>query len=387
MSGRPAAAATALTAAFLSILVLAAPPTEADASRSGARHSAARRSDAPRPTVSAGTTRLVPGRPVTVTGTGWPSGATAQAEVCGAHALRGSADCDTLRAAVALVAADGTFRVTLVAGTPPSDCPCVIRVTSRPRPGSATLDVDLTGHREAELPSLAPAPRVDVLRAELSGSPGLAELFGASPHRTLVVTVRNPGTTALGRAPLIVAWGTGGTADIPVAAPLTTALPAGATRTYRVRVTLPAAAFGRYSVGGRYGPARFSSATDVYPWGLVAITGLSALLLVFALGVAVRRGRPARPAPDPLVPPRAEEPALSLAGLRTFLARAENDDGTRAVSLHTLLRQAAGRPELIDRQGLDELVRLLAPPLPTRPRDDTGASTASPRPTRSQEVR
>lgn len=380
MSRRPAT--TALAAAFLGTLVLAAAPAG-----SGAPRSDSRRSDAPRPTISADSTRLTPGRPVTVTGTGWPSGATAQAEVCGAHALRGSADCDTVRAAVALVAADGTFRVTLVAGTPPSDCPCVIRVTSRPRPGSVTLDVGLAGHRDAELPSLTPAPRVDVLRAELSGAPGLAELFGASPHRTLVITIRNPGTTALGRAPLIVAWGTGGTADIPVAAPLTTALPAGATRTYRVRVTLPAAAFGRYSVGGRYGPATFSSATDIYPWGLVATTGLSALLLVFALGFAGRRGHRARPAPAALVPPRAEEPSLSLAGLRTFLARAENDDGTRTIALHTLLRQAAGRPELIDRQGLAELVRLLAPPLPAHPRDVTGAKTAVPRATRSPEVR
>ncbi|WRZ88206.1 hypothetical protein OHB54_03570 [Streptomyces sp. NBC_01007] len=365
--------ATALAAAFLAGLALPATPA---------------RADTPQPAISTGTTRLTPGRPVTVTGTDWPSGATVQAEVCGARALRGSADCDTLRSAVALVAADGTFRVTLVAGAPPSRCPCVIRVTAQPGVSGAQVDVGLDGQREAALPSLARAPRVDVVRTHISGSPGLAELFGASPHRTLTVTVRNPGTTALGRAPLIVAWGTGGTADIPVSAPLTTDLPAGATRTYRVRVTLPVAAFGRYAVGGRYGPTEFSSATDVYPWGLITAAGLSALLLVYAIGVAGRRRFRERPTEAAVPPPDAVGAAatVELAGLRTFLARAGDADD-RTIALHTLLRHASGKPELTDHRGLDDLVRLLAPPLPSRPGDTTGAESDGPRNTRSQEAR
>ncbi|MFD9465450.1 hypothetical protein [Streptomyces sp. NPDC060027] len=363
----------ALTATLLAGLALPATPA---------------RADTPRPSIGVGTTRLTPGRPVTVTGTDWPSGATVQAEVCGARALRGSADCDTLRAAVALVAADGTFRVALVAGVPPSRCPCVIRVTARPGTSGAQVDVDLDGQREATLPSLDPAPRVDVIRTHISGSPGPAELFGASPHRTLTVTVRNPGTTALGRAPLIVAWGTGGTADIPVSAPLTTDLPAGATRTYRVRVTLPVAAFGRYSVGGTYGPTKFSSATDVYPWGLITTAGLSALLLVYAIGVAARRRFREGPAEAAVPPPDGVGTAIAveLAGLRACLARAGSGDD-RTIALHTLLRHASGKPELTDRQGLDDLVRLLAPPLPSRPGDTTGAESDEPRNFRSQEVR
>ncbi|WP_329303612.1 hypothetical protein OG410_39725 [Streptomyces sp. NBC_00659] len=376
----------ALAAAFLAGPALPAASARADVAAASAR------ADAPQPSIGVGSTRLSPGRPATVTGADWPPGATVQAEVCGARALRGSADCDTLRAAVALVAADGTFRVTLIAGAPPSRCPCVIRVTAQPGASSAQLDVELAGQREAPLPSLAPAPRVDVVRTRLSGSPGLAELFGASPHRTLTVTVRNPGTTALGRAPLIVAWGTGGTADIPVSAPLTRDLPAGATRTYLVRVTLPAAAFGRYSVGGAYGPAKFSSATDVYPWGLITTAVLSALLLVYAIGVAARRRfreRPVRagvPASDATVTAPVPPTDVELAGLRTFLARA-GDEGGRTIALHTLLRHVSGQPELTDRQGLDDLVRLLAPPLPTRPGDTARAESDEPRDARSREVR
>jgi hypothetical protein len=77
---------------------------------------------------------------------------------------------------------------------------------------------------------------------------------------------------------------------------------------------------------------------------------------------------------------------VELAGLRTFLARAGNE-GDRTIALHTLLRHVSGQPELTDRQGLDDLVRLLAPPLPTRSGDTGRAESDEPCDARSREVR
>ncbi|MEU4084822.1 hypothetical protein [Streptomyces aureus] len=245
----------------------------------------------PGPQVTVAEAVATPGRPVKAAGTGWPPGATVQVELCGGGARRGSADCDTLRAAVALVAADGTFRLTLIAGAPPTPCPCVLRAVAAQ--GGTRAQTPLTVAGASDAPSAAapaPAVRVDVIATALSGGPWFGELFGAPAHRTLTVTLRNPGDRPLGRAPMIVTWGPGASADLPVGKPLTAELPAHAERTYRIPVRLPAAAFGRYSVGGRYGPAEFSVTTDLYPWGLLGLAFLAVLLTVFTATVAVRRG-------------------------------------------------------------------------------------------------
>ncbi|MFF3501743.1 hypothetical protein [Streptomyces sp. NPDC003247] len=337
----------------------------------------------PAPAVTADATHLVPGRPVTVTGTGWAAGATVQTEVCGLRAVHGSADCDTLRGAVALVAADGTFRLTLVVGAPPVDCPCVVRATTGGGPGarSAATDVEVAGVPETTVPDPDTAtPDVQIVDTVLTGRPGLAELFGGRPRRTLVVTVRNTGTATLGRSPLVIRWGTGGTADTDVVTPLTSPLEPGARATYRVSIALPMAAFGRYAVGGTYAAQPFLVATDLYPWGLLAAAGGSVLLTVFATGLAIRR-RLTRP-PEPVPPPRAAVlPAPATVevtgdGLRAVLASltvapAHPDAGgtpAERLGLEGLLRTLSGRPSLVDTARLDTLERLLDP-RPTDPAD------------------
>ncbi|MFI6962776.1 hypothetical protein [Streptomyces sp. NPDC050255] len=353
----------ALAAAVVAVALTAGPSVAADGP------------DAARPAISTDTGRLVPGRPVTVGGTGWPVGATVQTEVCGLRAVHGSSDCDTTRGAVALVAADGTFRLTLLVGAPPADCPCVVRATTGAGQNarSATTDIEVADVPEGVVPDPGTStPQVAVVDAELTGDGGLAELFGGRPHRTLVVTVRNTGTATLGRTPLIVRWGGGSSIDTDVAAPLTSPLKPGEQATYRVPVAMPLASFGRYSVGGRYDSRSFVVTTDLYPWGLISVAGASVLLTVFSAGWAIRRRRNRPPAPvPPPAPATFPAPAavpVTAEGLHSMLAMlpaapALPDDPaapSEPLGLEGLLRRLAGRPALIDPVRLDTLEALLA---------------------------
>ncbi|MFG2972466.1 hypothetical protein ACGFYY_05610 [Streptomyces sp. NPDC048331] len=320
------------------------------------------------PDVTVDDARATPGRPVKAVGAGWQPGTTVQVEICGGGALRGSADCDTLRAAVALVAVDGTFRLTLIAGTPPAACPCVLRAVAVQGGARAQTPLAVAGAADAPAaPAPAPAVRVDVVAASLSGGPRFAELFGAPAHRTLTVTLRNPGDRPLGRAPLLVTWGPGASADLPVGEPETAELPARAERTYRIPVRLPAAAFGRYSVGGRYASAEFAVTTDLYPWGLLGVAFLSVLLTVFTVSVAARRGterrreRWAGRAPATV----AELPAFVAADRLAGVLSAGAADRARPelVSTRAVVRALAGEAALVDAVGL----RALADALRTAP--------------------
>ncbi|MFE1231744.1 hypothetical protein [Streptomyces sp. NPDC058745] len=320
------------------------------------------------PAVTVEGAQAAPGRPVKAAGTGWRPGATVQVEICGGGALRGSADCDTLRAAVALVAADGTFRLTLIAGAPPAACPCVLRAVAAQDGARAQTPLHVAGAAGGP-PATVPAPvvRVDVVAATLSGGPRFGELFGAPAHRTLTVTLRNPGDRPLGRAPLIVAWGPGATVDLPVGIPVTAELPARAERTYRIPVRLPAAAFGRYSVGGRYASAEFSVTTDLYPWGLLGLAAVAVLLTVFTVSVAVRRGaarrravRARRRAGAVELPPFVA--ADLLAGV--LAAGAADDARPGLVSTRAVVRALVGEAALVDAGGLRALAGTLRTSLP-----------------------
>ncbi|MCY0949135.1 hypothetical protein [Streptomyces sp. H27-S2] len=323
------------------------------------------------PSVTVDDPRAAPGLPVKASGAGWQPGVTVQVEVCGGEALHGSADCDTLRAAVALVAADGTFRLTLIAGAPPAACPCVLRAVAGQSGVRAQTPLTLAGAADAAPTAPVPAVRVDVVAAALSGGPRFAELFGAPAHRTLTVTLRNPGDRPLGRAPLIVAWGPGGSADLPVGTPLTAELPPHAEQTYRIPVRLPAAAFGRYSVGGRYASAEFAVSTDVYPWGLLGLAFLAALLTVFTAAVAVRRGverrRAGRPSRAPGSAPAALPAFVDAGRLAEVLAVGAGDgEHPGLVSTRALVRELAGDAALVDFRALRAFADALrASPLET----------------------
>ena len=135
------------------------------------------------------------------------------------------------------------------------------------------------------------------------------------PHqRTLVYEVRNPGAQSLRELPLNVRVGKGG--GDPTAAPRSGELRPGETREYRVPVTIPFAAFGRYQVRADVaGLGAASVAYDAYPWGLLALNVFGVALIVVGVHRRIRsRRRGDGPVPhsdDPLLlPPLVRVPAL-----------------------------------------------------------------------------
>ncbi|GAB2921500.1 hypothetical protein GCM10027280_05800 [Micromonospora polyrhachis] len=329
-----------------------------------------------------------PGDQLGVTGSGWPSGALVQLVTCGQLAIAGSAACD-MRAALAVpVRPDGTFAVQFVLSAPPVPCPCVVHATlvGGTARGQADAPLGLTGHPMGETPTAAAAPvRLDLVEARIVGRQGWRSLFGAAATRTFVYTVHNPGPQPLPNPPLNVQFGRSGGGD-RVSTPGTGDIRPGETRTYRVPVTTPFAAFGRYTVRadlGGFSPAEVTFRK--YPWGLFGLHLLGAAMIVVGVArrVANRRNRRNRP-PLPtmaaapagtLLPPvvrvgslgaylvfddapgagrlrRRARAHLSVGGLRDLLgdaglpngADAEGPTGTAVIDLAALDAVLAARP-------------------------------------------
>ncbi|WP_328365365.1 hypothetical protein OHQ88_17680 [Micromonospora zamorensis] len=242
-----------------------------------------------------------PGDRLGVNGTGWPGGALVQLVTCGQLAIGGSASCDTRAALAVPVRPDGTFAVQLVLGTPPVPCPCVVHATlvGGTARGQVDAPLELTGHTMGETPTVSAAPvRLDLVEARIAGRPGWRSLFGAAATRTLVYTVHNPGPHPLPNPPLNVRIGRDGGGD-RVSTPGTGSIRPGETRTYRIPVTTPFAAFGRYTVQadlGGFGPAETTLRT--YPWGLFLVHLLGGTLIIVGIArrIANRRDRPPLPA-------------------------------------------------------------------------------------------
>ncbi|NBE83484.1 hypothetical protein [Micromonospora rubida] len=242
-----------------------------------------------------------PGDRLGVTGTGWPGGALVQLVTCGQLAIGGSASCDTRAALAVPVRPDGTFAVRFVLSTPPVPCPCVVHATlvGGAARGQVDAPLELTGHAMGATPTVSAAPvRLDLVEARIVGRPSWRSLAGAAATRTLVYTVHNPGPQPLPNPPLNVRVGRDGGGD-RVSTPGTDGIRPGETRTYRVPVTTPFAAFGRYTVQadlGGFGPAEVSFRT--YPWGLFVVHLLGGALIVVGVArrIANRRNRPPLPA-------------------------------------------------------------------------------------------
>jgi hypothetical protein len=307
-----------------------------------------------------------PGTSVKVTGAGWPAGQLLQLVTCGELAMTGSGACD-MRAALATPArADGTFSVDIRVGDPPRPCPCVVHVALVGTGANGHVDVplEIPGHATGPAPTAASTvARLDAVRIRLDGRPSWTEWFGARAERTLVYEVRNPGAQSLRELPLNVRVGKGG--GDPTAAPRTGEIRPGETREYRVPVTIPFAAFGRYQVRADIaGLGEASVAYDAYPWGLFALNAIGLALIVFGVHRRLRaRRRAGDPVPhsdDPLLlPPLVRVPALgavlvfddapgakrlrrqaraqiSAATLRRLIGEPDGDGGTAIVDLAAL---------------------------------------------------
>ncbi|MGW0432068.1 hypothetical protein ACWDV4_05925 [Micromonospora sp. NPDC003197] len=241
-----------------------------------------------------------PGDRLGVTGSGWTAGALVQLVTCGQLAIAGSASCD-MRAALAVpVRPDGTFAVQFVLSAPPVPCPCVVHATlvGGTARGQADAPLELTGHAMGDTPTVAAAPvRLDLVEVRIAGRSGWRSLFGAATTRTFVYTVHNPGPQPLPNPPLNVQFGRDGGGD-RVSTPGTGDIRPGETRTYRVPVTTPFAAFGRYTVRadlGGFSPAEVTFRK--YPWGLFGLHLLGAAMIIVGVArrIANRRNRPPLP--------------------------------------------------------------------------------------------
>ncbi|GGV18444.1 hypothetical protein GCM10010182_44820 [Actinomadura cremea] len=328
----------------------------------------------PAPGVSVEPGTAAAGTTVRIRGGSWTPGATVQVQVCGAEAVHGSADCDTERGVTAMVAPAGTFEAGLTVGAPPAACPCVVRAGTLPGtpgpPATATAPFSVAGHPVERVRRDVVPVRADVVGLEVVGGGGRGELFGGSPRRTLVLQIRNSGAEPIEDAPLVVGWGAADTPDSPLDAPGTGTLRPGRTATYEIPVELPRGSFGRFVVGGRYaGSVPFETSFSAYPWGLLGVNALAALLLL--LGVRLTLGRRAArrrrewPRPEPAtgrpVAPRLA-PAVEFADVIGYLdSVAPSPSGAYVIDRDELIgylerRRRGGEP--VDTEALDRFLAL-----------------------------
>lgn len=321
-----------------------------------------------------------PGTIVQVTGAGWPAGTSVHLSVCGRLAVNGSVDCDSSGAVTAPVGPDGVVAGGLTIGAPPVDCPCVIRMATPAKADRQVVDVPFTvlGHPTSEVVKDAQPVRVDLVDAELRGGGSWSELFGWRTRRTLVLTVRNNGPDPVKDAPLVVGWGAGATADMPLTAPPTGAIEPGATAVFRVPVELPPASYGDFVVGGRFaGQTEFQVSFTTYPYLLFGVNLLALLALLFGIRAAIRRRRSqtrGAAAPQPPVPAQAAPRSLDRSKLLAHLdGTARTRDGDTLVIDRTSLVAYLDGPPLVDTGALDRFLDASpggsspTRPLPTAP--------------------
>ncbi|WP_436775247.1 hypothetical protein [Yinghuangia sp. YIM S09857] len=243
------------------------------------------------------------GTRLTVRLTDWPSGAIT-VRLCGNAAARGSADCANTTAVSSHVRGAAPAAVVLVVAAPPVACPCVVQASDTATAARAAQPFTPTG-----LPDLPQAPAsepataaaVEIADARLVDERPWHERwsawFGGSAHRTLVLTLRNPGTVPAAAPPLSLVVGRGDPPTTLLAAPDVGTLAPGEQRTFHIGVTLGAPAYGTYHVRGQLGdsaastgvPATsFALRASTTPWGLAAVAGL---VLAWLLRPLFRRGR------------------------------------------------------------------------------------------------
>ncbi|GIE36948.1 hypothetical protein Ait01nite_099930 [Actinoplanes italicus] len=229
-----------------------------------------------------------PGEQIRVTGEGWEPHQLLQFVTCGEGGVTGSGACDTRGALATPVRGDGTFVVDLTVGEPPRACPCVVHIAAVQGDTDATvnLPITLTGHAVGQIPKGAdPVRELIVQDARLTGGTAAA-WFGAPDRLTLIYTIRNPTTSTLAGATARARLGGGGDDNV-VHQQQIAGLGPGQSRTLRVPIEIPLAAFGRYVVQVDVsGLAQARITLHAYPWGLLLINVLG--LILIAWGVSRR---------------------------------------------------------------------------------------------------
>jgi hypothetical protein len=143
--------------------------------------------------------------------------------------------------------------------------------------------------------------RSSVKRARQSWPSSWSPLFAGAAQRTLVVTLRNRGATALTGMRIVAFVGRDRGSGEPVASSPVSSLAPNAEETVEFPVELSAPTWGRYVVFGKvYGLARpvsFESHTDTTPWGFQVLLPLALLVVARILR---RRERARRRVQEPV---------------------------------------------------------------------------------------
>lgn len=250
-------------------------------------------SAAPGPTVSLGTTAVVPGQAVTVTGTGWPDQARVEAALCGDDAVGGTADCANGSTAAMAATARGLLWGQVAGAVPPVPCPCVVLVTADSLGYRRTIPVSVGGASSAPVsaPAAAAQPTVRIVSLTVRGRTTLPSAMGASSRRTVELTISNPGAAPV--TPVLIGnWGRGDDPTSTIRFPRQEPLGAGRSRTVEASFEVAAFSVGTYTVEVQAQlvgyPHTAVVATTFGQWP-VGLLGLAAVLLLLILLLVARR--------------------------------------------------------------------------------------------------
>jgi hypothetical protein len=277
-----------------------------------------------------------------VEGRGWEPNSLVQLELCGNNARAGSVDCVPGVALIVGANRDGVVRGRVSTTPPPSPCPCVVRALSLSTGAIATTPVRVPGVPEMLLDpddEGVPVIRELAVSARLVDDGGpWSTWLGASPRRTIVLTVANIGNVRITDSILSL---TVGRSDPPNGfvepVPLGDFAPQEA-REIEVPVELPNLAWGTYHVHGEISgatdPVTFATSTTTYPWVLIvpAVLAIHGLLLLLRNWIR-RRALSSEPPMDategvPPIDPTPAPPALAVgAGPLLALTAGERPPG------------------------------------------------------------
>jgi len=241
--------------------------------------------------VTLSTQQVAPGDLLVVHLSGWPDGAVTMS-TCGNDARRGSADCDLIGSQAIRTDIDNgptyEFRVT----TPPTPCPCVVRVADTAERSVRTVPVVIDGVLTAPtVGDAAPSSRTLVVSAHLDDPRGLAgkasSAFAGSSRRRLIVRVRNAGSQALDDVTVSGVIGRDRSSGAPVATRTISRLEVGTERVVAMDTTVGFPAWGDYVVYGTASTpsvaAGFAVTTHGDPWALELMIPLALVVVARVL--------------------------------------------------------------------------------------------------------
>ena len=253
------------------------------------------------PTVVAGRSEVAPGSTLRLTIDGFDSPWVTMT-VCGNEARQGSGDCD-LPGSVTNEFNPGspTMIYNYPVGTPPTDCPCVVRVVGRDTREIAQTPIVLTGHPVGpiiEPPVIGEMVQLDVVArtGDMPGLTGLRSQLGGATTYDVTVSVRNISNSPLQQVRLSGSAGRDASdnlTELPLDDPGLIAV--GQTWQQTVAVVIPAPSFGavqwRATASNAGPPVATSITTQHRPWLLILLVLVAAgsIALVFLRWVVRRR--------------------------------------------------------------------------------------------------